>query len=203
MGINIWYKREMRKKNLKQLPLMGPTYDYAEEAKLDMITRMIDCTPNITEYVLQDLNGNKPCKQATGAEGMSADQVVRACIVKHLYGFSYEKLAFHIYDSRSLRKFCRIGFADNGFSKAKGQDKNDRYSEGREIKDVCFAKKRGLKETDMCRSEYIYKKLRQFRAGIESGISWLNAASGCHDVHGKGLSPLSAMSFHQWLRLIS
>jgi transposase, IS5 family len=108
----------MRKKNQKQLPLMEPTYDYAEEAELDMISRMVDCTPNITEYVLQDLNGNKPCKQATGAEGMSADQVVRACIVKHLYGFSYEKLAFHIYDSRSLRKFCRIGFADNGFSKS-------------------------------------------------------------------------------------
>ena len=41
------------------------------------------------------------------------------------------------------------------------------------IKDVCFAKKRGLEISDMCRSEYVYKRLRNFRAGIESGISWL------------------------------
>jgi IS5 family transposase len=48
----------------------------------------------------------------------------------------------------------------------------------RKIKDVCFSKKRGLKETDMCRSDYVYKKLRQFRAGIESGISWLKRSFG-------------------------
>jgi IS5 family transposase len=42
----------------------------------------------------------------------------------------------------------------------------------RKIKDVCFAKKRGLKETDMGRSEYVYKPLRRFRAGIEAGISY-------------------------------
>lgn len=41
------------------------------------------------------------------------------------------------------------------------------------VKDVCFAKKRGLQETDMCRSHYVYQKLRRFRAGIEAGISWL------------------------------
>jgi IS5 family transposase len=46
------------------------------------------------------------------------------------------------------------------------------------IKDVCFAKKRGLKETDMCRSQYVYRSLRKFRAGIESGISWLKRCLG-------------------------
>ena len=46
------------------------------------------------------------------------------------------------------------------------------------IKDVCFSKKRGLQEEDMCRSEYVYKRLRRFRAGIESGISWLKRCFG-------------------------
>ena len=46
------------------------------------------------------------------------------------------------------------------------------------IKDVCFAKKRGLKEEDMCRSTWVYKRLRRFRAGIESGISWLKRCFG-------------------------
>jgi hypothetical protein len=48
----------------------------------------------------------------------------------------------------------------------------------RNIKYVCFAKKRGLEETDMCSSEYVYKQLRRFRAGIESGISWLKRSFG-------------------------
>jgi IS5 family transposase len=48
---------------------------------------------------------------------------------------------------------------------------NLKEAKSRHIKDVCFAKKRGLKETDMCRSQYVYRSLRRFRAGIESGIS--------------------------------
>jgi len=57
--------------------------------------------------------------------------------------------------------------SDGGFA-SKG---NLLKAKERKIKDVCFSKKRGLQKTDMCRSEYVYKKLRRFRAGIESGIS--------------------------------
>jgi len=63
---------------------------------------------------------------------------------------------------------------DGGFaSKA-----NLKAAKARQIKDVCFAKKRGLKEEDMCRSVWMYKKLRRFRAGIESSISWLKRCFG-------------------------
>jgi IS5 family transposase len=63
---------------------------------------------------------------------------------------------------------------DGGFaSKA-----NLAEAKSRQIKDVCFAKKRGLKETDMCRSHYVYRRLRNFRAGIEAGISWLKRSLG-------------------------
>ena len=48
---------------------------------------------------------------------MSADQVLRAAIIMRLFEFTYEQLAFHISDSRCLRRFCRIGFADKGFTK--------------------------------------------------------------------------------------
>jgi hypothetical protein len=58
----------------------------------------------------------------------------------------------------------------------------------RKIKDVCFSKKRGLKEADMCRSDYVYKKLRQFRAGIESGISWLKRSFGSDPLHLERIS---------------
>jgi IS5 family transposase len=71
---------------------------------------------------------------------------------------------------------------DGGFaSKANLKD-----AKSRRIKDVCFAKKRGLKETDMCRSQYVYRSLRRFRAGIESGISWLKRCLGLTRCNWKG-----------------
>jgi IS5 family transposase len=82
-----------------------------------------------------------------------------------------------IYDRYPLKVALDGGFASkDNLLKAKE----------RKIKDVCFAKKRGLKETDMCRSEYVYKKLRRFRAGIESGISWLKRSFGLTRCTWKG-----------------
>ena len=46
------------------------------------------------------------------------------------------------------------------------------------IQDVCFQKKRGLKVSDMTRSSWVYKRLRDFRAGIEGLISFLKRALG-------------------------
>jgi IS5 family transposase len=53
---------------------------------------------------------------------------------------------------------------DGGFA----SKENLRLAKSRDIKDVCFAKKRGLKEEDMCKSSWVYSKLRRFRAGIEA-----------------------------------
>ena len=50
---------------------------------------------------------------------MSAGQVIRAGIVMRLLDFTYKELAFHISDSRCLRRFCRIGIADKVFKKTR------------------------------------------------------------------------------------
>jgi len=63
---------------------------------------------------------------------------------------------------------------DGGFASKVNLDS----AKGKGIKDVCFAKKRGLEEEEMCRSAWVYKRLRRFRAGIESGISWLKRCFG-------------------------
>ena len=97
---------------------MEPTSDHTQEIELEIISRIIDSTPTICDYVLQDLNRGKFIKKKSGADGMSADQVLRSAVVLHLFGFTYEQLAFHMNDSRSLRRFCRIGFADEGFKKS-------------------------------------------------------------------------------------
>jgi hypothetical protein len=48
----------------------------------------------------------------------------------------------------------------------------------RGVADVCFAKKPGLGVLDMVRTQWVYDKLRRFRAGIESGISLLKRVFG-------------------------
>jgi len=111
----------MREKQQKQMPLMDPVkdnYEHPQEKELEAISRIIDNTPTICEYVLQDLNKGKTFHRRTGAQGMSADQVLRAAIVLRLFDFTYKQLAFHISDSQCLRRFCRIGIADKGFKKS-------------------------------------------------------------------------------------
>lgn len=108
----------MREKQQKQMPLIEPASSHPREKELEVISTIINDTPTICEYVLQDLNKGKIFKRRTGARGMSAEQVLRAAVVMRLYDFTYEDLAFHISDSRSLRRFCLIGIADKGFKKS-------------------------------------------------------------------------------------
>jgi IS5 family transposase len=54
------------------------------------------------------------------------------------------------------------------------------------VKDVVFAKKRGLSVIDMAKSVWVYGKLRNFRAGIEANISTLKRAFGLDRCTWKG-----------------
>ena len=68
------------------------------------------------------------------------------------------------------------------------------------VKDVCFSKGRGLSEEDMCRSKRVYKGLRKFRAGIESGISWLKRSLGLTRCLWKGLESFKS---YVWASIVS
>jgi IS5 family transposase len=108
----------MREKHQKQMPLIDPPTGHPKEKELEAISIVLDSTPTICDHVLQDLNKGKIIKRRTGARGMTAEQIIRAAVVMRLYSFTYEDLAFHISDSRALRRFCRIGIADKGFKKS-------------------------------------------------------------------------------------
>jgi IS5 family transposase len=107
----------MREKSKKQLPLMHLTSDHPQARELEAISRILDSEPTITGLVHQDLFRGRELT-ATGANGMSAEQVLRAAIIKRMFGYSYERLPFHLMDSISLRAFCRVGIADKGFKKS-------------------------------------------------------------------------------------
>ncbi len=108
----------MREKWQKQLPLMPQIKDHSQCQELEAISKLIDTNPTICDYALQDLSRGKVRSHRQGANGMSADQVLRCAIVKILFGFTYEELAFHLVDSQSLNWFCRIGIAQEGFKKS-------------------------------------------------------------------------------------
>ena len=60
------------------------------------------------------------------------------------------------------------------------------------VRDVAFHKKRGLAIEDMVKSRWVYRKLRNFRAGIEANISCLKRAYGLSRCTWKGLDHFKA-----------
>jgi IS5 family transposase len=107
----------MRKKSEKQMPLMPPEIDHPQAEELSTISRILESNPIIYDLAIQDLSPERVTSKA-GARGMTAEQVIQAAIVKQMLGFSYKDLAFHLMDSVSLKRFCRIGIADKGFKKS-------------------------------------------------------------------------------------
>ena len=63
---------------------------------------------------------------------------------------------------------------DGGFA----SKENLREAKEMGVEDVCFSKKRGLEVPEMVKSTWVYRKLRDFRAGIEGVISFLKRAFG-------------------------
>ena len=72
--------------------------------------------------------------------------------------------------------------ADGGFA----SKNNLAFAREHGVKDAVFARKRGLSVLDMAKSAWVYKALRNFRAGIEAGISTLKRAFGLDRCTWKG-----------------
>lgn len=60
------------------------------------------------------------------------------------------------------------------------------------VKDAAFHKKRGLKIEDMVKSSWVYKKLCNFRAGVEGNISCLKRRYGLSRCTWRGLKKFKA-----------
>jgi IS5 family transposase len=103
----------MREARKTQPSLTESWLDLGHAKELQAISGLLDEHPTIAELVLQDLRratGSE--KAATGAGGMSAEQVLRALLLKQMNGFSYRQLAYHLADSRPYRTFCRLGITE-------------------------------------------------------------------------------------------
>jgi IS5 family transposase len=80
----------------------------------EKIGSILDASPLINALAWSDLNkgcGGQP-KKATGAKGMSAEQVVRFAVVKMKERLSYRDLKDRVADSICLRAFCLVDYED-------------------------------------------------------------------------------------------
>ena len=78
--------------------------------------------------------------------------------------------------------------ADGGFASTD----NLATAKDKGVEDVAFHKKCGLTVADMAKSRWVYRRLRNFRAGIEAAISCLKRAYGLGRCTWKGLEHFKA-----------
>jgi IS5 family transposase len=82
----------------------------------------------------------------------------------------------------------RQAAADGGYANRH----NLQQAKARGVRDMAFHKKAGLNIEDMVKSRWVYRKLRNFRAGIEAGISCLKRAYGLARCTWRGLAHFRA-----------
>lgn len=85
---------------------------------------------------------------------------------------------------------------DGGFA----SKDNVRRAKQQGVKDVCFAKRRGIEIADMVKSAWVFKKLRRFRAGVEGCISFLKRCFGLGRCTWKGLRSFKS---YVWASVVS
>ena len=100
----------MRKTLIAQRSLFDQAIDtlvslFKPDAKLQMMDQILEDNPEIIELVHSDLTQGL---SKTGAWGMSAEQILRAAIIRQWKQYSYRELADRLNDGVCLRWFTRF-----------------------------------------------------------------------------------------------
>jgi IS5 family transposase len=107
----------MRTLAFRQLSFLDGHVDHTLARELTQMSTILDALPDTVLVVVHAsivAAGGDPDK---GRDGMSAEQVLRAMVIKQMTGSSYKALSFQMQDSASVRAFCRIARGDS-FSKS-------------------------------------------------------------------------------------
>jgi transposase, IS5 family len=110
----------MRQKRQIQFKLSGPWPDHPFSRELAVMAAIIDANPVIAELAWQDIVQGR--SHQTGAPGLAAMAVVKTAVLQKVLGASYERLAFHLADSASCRRFLGLGPFDAAPSASALQD---------------------------------------------------------------------------------
>jgi len=101
----------MRRILNQQMPISQPFVGHPHGEELSVMSELLDALPDdILDAVHEDLV--RETSAHVGRPALTAEQVLRALVIKQLNGFSYSELAFHLMDSTCYRAFCRFGAID-------------------------------------------------------------------------------------------
>jgi IS5 family transposase len=100
----------MRKIYDEQLPLSVTHFAHPRSAELRRMSEILDAVASqVLPAVHHDLpNAGKVRNSNAGREAMTAEQVLRAAVIKQMFNVSYQDLSFLLDDSLQLRAFCRM-----------------------------------------------------------------------------------------------
>lgn len=132
----------------QQEPLMQGFIEHEHGRELEAMSGILDEVPEVLERIEEDLAAGRDAQN--GRPGMSAEQVLRALVVKQMNGYSYEELSFHLADSTCYRRFCRLGAFEKTPSRSTLQENIKRLSaqtlEGIHRGLICYAKEEGVED---------------------------------------------------------
>jgi IS5 family transposase len=165
----------MREIIFQQLPLAQGFVDHEHGRELATIDALLSTLSTELEEVQNDLLDDRSGK--VGRPGLSADQVVRALVIKQLNGFTYSELAFHLADSRSYRVFCGFGECGEAPSRSTLQE-NLKRVKPETLEGVNRALMRCAKTTGIEEGE----KLRVDCTAIEATLHWPSDSALLWDV---------------------
>lgn len=118
----------MRNTLHRQLVLTLDQIGHQHAQELKLMSDILDHLPVILDLVMRDLCGEAGAAR-TGRNGMTAEQVLRALVIKQMHSLSYDDLAFHLTDSSSFRAFVRVG-SGTGFGKSALQENISKLGRG-------------------------------------------------------------------------
>ena len=132
----------------------------------------------------RDVHYGHKLNLATGRSGMILDLVVEAgnpADAERFLPMLERHIELHGTPPRQMA--CDGGYASlDNLNRAKAMG----------VHDVAFHKKRGLSVDNMVKSRWVYRRLRNFRAGIEANISCLKRAYGLARCTWRGLDHFKA-----------
>jgi IS5 family transposase len=153
-------------------------------AAADKIVSLFEPHADIIVKGSRDVSYGHKLNLTTGKSGMILDLVIEAGNPADSERF-LPMLERHI---DFYGEAPRQAVADGGYASRA----NLCQAKARGVHDMAFHKKAGLRIENMVKSRWVYRKLRNFRAGIEAGISCLKRAFGLTRCTWRGLDHFRA-----------
>jgi IS5 family transposase len=174
------------------LPLIGRVLDQSERRVLrgqpvsagEKLVSLFEPHADIIVKGARDVQYGHKLNLVTGKSGLILDLVIEA-------GNPADAERFVPMLDRHIAR-CGVPprqmAADGGYASRGNLD----AAKDRGVGDIAFHKKRGLAVAEMTKSAWVYRKLRNFRAGIEAGISCFKRSYGAGRCTWRGLDHFKA-----------